>query len=246
MGTKVNATEAAALVDRTERRVREWIRQGKLRAEPIGPRQRAAGKAGPSAWAIDVDELASVPGVTINRERLAEIAAGRGSRAPGGVLARLAELEARVRVLEARLRAVEAHPPAATHGGDGASTSDSAPHLAASGPAPDYYRSPAFLLSAIPVQHEAGEIVHAAHEAPPPGAIQLATFAALHGVSVQTAQGQRRNGTLAVWSRQSATRAYVERWVTLEQQATAVAEWERRGQLKRRCDRCPHTLGAGD
>jgi hypothetical protein len=106
VGVKVNASQAAALVDRTERRVREWIKQGKLRAEPAGPRKREPGKVGPSAWAIDVDELAMVPGVTINRERLAELEAGQ-KRSPSGVLARLDRLEADVQMLRTRLRTLE-------------------------------------------------------------------------------------------------------------------------------------------
>jgi hypothetical protein len=74
----------------------------------------------------------------------------------------------------------------------------------------------------------------------PPGSIRLATFADLHGVSVQTATAQRRNGVIPALSRPSATRRDMEHWLTPSMQAAAVAEWERRGQFQHPCPDCPH------
>lgn len=109
MSTTVNASEAATLVDRTDRRIYEWIRQGKLRAEPSGPRAKGE-RTGPTEWRIDVDDLARVPGVAIDRQKLAELEAGR-SRSPASVLARLETLERELAVVRARLRALETRQP---------------------------------------------------------------------------------------------------------------------------------------
>jgi polyhydroxyalkanoate synthesis regulator phasin len=106
VGIKVSAAEAAELADRNERVVRGWIKSGKLRAEPAGPRQPERGRAGPSRWAIDVDDLAQVPGVAIDRERLAQIEAA-GASTPGGILARLETIEREVQSLRARVRDLE-------------------------------------------------------------------------------------------------------------------------------------------
>ena len=72
MGLKVSAREAARLAGRTERTIRTWVASGKLVAEPLGPRGRRRG-VGPNRWLIDVDTLARVPGVTLDRARLAEL-----------------------------------------------------------------------------------------------------------------------------------------------------------------------------
>lgn len=72
MGLKVSAREAARLVGRTERTIRAWVASGKLMAEPAGPRSRRRG-VGPNRWLIDVDVLAQMPGVALDRARLAEL-----------------------------------------------------------------------------------------------------------------------------------------------------------------------------
>jgi polyhydroxyalkanoate synthesis regulator phasin len=72
MGLKVSAREAALLAHKTERTIRTWVASGKLRAEPTGARARRPG-VGPNRWLIDVDALAQMPGVTLDRVRLAEL-----------------------------------------------------------------------------------------------------------------------------------------------------------------------------
>ena len=72
MGLKVSVREAAQLTQRTERAVRHWIATEKLPALPTGVREQRPG-VGPSQWEIDVDDLARVRGVTLNRGYLAEL-----------------------------------------------------------------------------------------------------------------------------------------------------------------------------
>lgn len=72
MGLKVSAREAALLTHRTERTIRAWVASGKLQAEPAGPRGRRRG-VGPNRWLIDVDALAMMPRVSLDRVRLAEL-----------------------------------------------------------------------------------------------------------------------------------------------------------------------------
>lgn len=88
--TIVNATQAAQIAGVTEKTVRVWIRQGKLRAKRAWLRQHMDGTTQTASWAIDVEDLAMVPGATINPDRLAELEA---SHTPSKVLARLDALE---------------------------------------------------------------------------------------------------------------------------------------------------------
>lgn len=100
MGTHLTAAEAAQVAGVSERSVRAWISTGRLQAEK-------AEAAGPARWAIDVDDLAGLPGVVINREALARIEAGDANSAQG-ILARLTALELEVQALRSRLRTIEA------------------------------------------------------------------------------------------------------------------------------------------
>ena len=78
MGLKVSAMEAARLTNRGERTIRRWIATGQLVAQPAGMRERGQG-VGPYRWLIDMDDLSKTPGVTLNRNVLAELEA-RGTR----------------------------------------------------------------------------------------------------------------------------------------------------------------------
>lgn len=201
MGLKVTAAEAAQLVGRSERIVRQHIveRRDLAAVKSEGGRGRA--------WQIDVEDLGAIPGWHVDRTRLATLQE-RDARSVESLASRVAALEARVRVLEARQRA-----------GEYAAVSQTIP-------APETSESHP---TAIPVQQGVTA-----------GSVRLATFAGAHGVSVQTAQAQRRQGVISALSRPSPTRKDQEHWLTPEQQRAAVAEWERRGQLTKRCEHCPH------
>lgn len=100
MGLRITAAQAARLASASEKTVRSWITSGKLRAT----KQQEAGH--PASWSIDTDDLAALPGVTIDRERLAELEAGR-SRSPVGILARLEAAEREIAALRTRVRLLE-------------------------------------------------------------------------------------------------------------------------------------------
>lgn len=103
MGLKVHAAEAARLVGRSERTVREWIATGRLSAQPAGLREKREG-VGPGRWLIDVDDLAAIPGVQFDAARLAELMARDALLRSGhDVLGRLEQLERQVATLEAEV-----------------------------------------------------------------------------------------------------------------------------------------------
>jgi hypothetical protein len=119
MGIQVTATEAARLVDRSERTIRTWISSGRLPAVPAGLREPGE-RTGPTRWAIDVEDLARIPGVTLNGAVLAELEVrarlSAQARAQGGesILERLAHLESLVAALMERVEQLEGQPAASS------------------------------------------------------------------------------------------------------------------------------------
>lgn len=95
MGILVSATEAARLVDRSERIVRDHIYRGDLAAE------KAVGQGRAPVWRIDVEQLTLIPGWRVDRDRLAQLEMGKRSAlaGPTGLLARMDHLERQVRAL---------------------------------------------------------------------------------------------------------------------------------------------------
>lgn len=107
MGLKVSPVEAARLVGKTERTIRQWIASGRLPAEPAGQRTPRPG-VGPYRWLIDTDELGRMPGVRLNPAVLAELEARTALTGAGeDVLARLTRLEHDVAELRQRVEQVE-------------------------------------------------------------------------------------------------------------------------------------------
>jgi hypothetical protein len=105
MGIQVSAKEAAWLAHRNERVVRGWIKSGKLHATPTGPRLPAPGaeeRVGPSRWAIDTDDLATVAGVRLDAERLSELQAS-APNAQASLRRRVDALEREVAQLRAQM-----------------------------------------------------------------------------------------------------------------------------------------------
>lgn len=122
MGLKVSPVEAARLVGKTERTIRQWIASGRLPAEPAGQRTRRPG-VGPYRWLIDTDELGRLPGVRLNPAVLAELEARTALTGTGeDVLTRLtrlehdmAELRQRVEMMERRSRQQDQDPASKAH-----------------------------------------------------------------------------------------------------------------------------------
>ena len=87
----VSAVQAAWLVDVSPNTIRTWINSGKLPAEKVQP----VGQ--PATWAIRLDDLANIPGVLIDQERLRAMAMPEMA----------ARLERRLLEIEQRLAASE-------------------------------------------------------------------------------------------------------------------------------------------
>ena len=107
MGLKVSPVEAARLVGKTERTIRQWIADRLLPAEPAGRRTTRPG-VGPYRWLIDTDALARLPGVRLDPRVLAELESRTALTGAGeDVLARLTHLEQVVDDLRDRVERVE-------------------------------------------------------------------------------------------------------------------------------------------
>lgn len=106
MGLHVSAREAARLAGKTERTIRAWVAGGKLAAQPAGPRVRRQG-VGPTRWLVDVDDLVRMPGVRIDRARLAELEL-RASEASvsTSLVERVSRLERSVQELQSEIHAL--------------------------------------------------------------------------------------------------------------------------------------------
>ena len=70
---KLSVSQAAWLIERSEKTIRNKIRSGELTAIPTGPRAEGS-PTGPSFWVIDVEDLKKMAGVTLNPGRLAMLA----------------------------------------------------------------------------------------------------------------------------------------------------------------------------
>lgn len=94
----MNAHEAADLCNVAERTIRRWIASGKLPAREVGPRSKVKGsRTGPSAWEIDVDDLAKIE--PVNQEKLAAL--------PRTLAEELQDLRERVARLEEIVRGLQ-------------------------------------------------------------------------------------------------------------------------------------------
>lgn len=108
MGLKVSATEAARLSERAVRTIRRWIETGRLAAEAAGLREPGPG-VGPSQWLVDVDDLARIPGVVLDRAYLAELEQRSGtSDLLAQIIERLRQVEASLGELRSRVEHLEA------------------------------------------------------------------------------------------------------------------------------------------
>lgn len=96
MGLKVSPNQAARLVGKTERTIRQWIADGRLPAQPAGRRRPRSG-VGPYRWMIDTDDLARMPGIAIDPTVRAELEAHAALQGTGrSVLERLERVEREV------------------------------------------------------------------------------------------------------------------------------------------------------
>lgn len=253
MGLRVTAAQAAWLVDRQERQVRWRIKERK---------DLPAIKDGKS-WAIDVDDLARIPGWRINRERLAELQAADAMTA-ASMAARLAELERSVRELRGRLARLEAQSGLSSTiasdgahtatpddrqtalsgiGGIGTPTRPDSPLSAFGDILPDIGVSRATERPYAPYQpYQTRRAVPTMrlNSTLPDGLVSVASFAELHGIPAQTWRGAIASGRLRAsvgsWKQ---GRALVKHALDADGRAAFFALWGDREDFQR-CAECPH------
>jgi len=105
VGLHVSATDAARLVRRTPRTIRNWIVSGRLPAEAVGVRERTLG-VGPNQWRIDIDDLREIPGVHLDPVVLARLETIEATRTGTNVLERVERLERLLGTLQAEVAEV--------------------------------------------------------------------------------------------------------------------------------------------
>jgi excisionase family DNA binding protein len=214
-GVKISAVQAAQLVGRNERRIRDWIATRRLPAIKVG-----------QSWQIDIEDLEQLPGITIDRARL-ELLWSRETDTPSVLRQRVRDLEeavlslrSEVAQLETRLQAVEGQLAQKT------GVLFEHPHTE---PIP-------FDLRMSPAYENYGDGQEAE---PPPGSVRVKQFALIHKVhaamlTYQIETGKIEDTALHMGSGRKA------HWLTPEQQRAAIAFWRRNGTHFVPCPLCPH------
>ncbi len=232
MGIKLSAVQAALLIGRNERRIRDWIATQRLPATKAG-----------HVWQIDTEDLARVPGVKIDHEQLALLQTQKLGT-PQGLLHRIAQLEhiiqdlhADMSLLNARLTKVE-HAQATSANNTLQTREPSqvpyyAEHNSASYQPPDDSAN----------RHE--NLVNSYSEqdsaALPPDSIRMKQFALLHKVHAAVLTYQSETGKIEDTT-VSAVNGRKSHWLTPQQQQEVITFWRRNGTPFVPCPFCPHTV----
>jgi hypothetical protein len=222
---KISAVQAAQLVGRNERRIRDWIATQRLPAMKVG-----------QTWQIDVDDLERLPGVTIDREQL-ELLQGQEAGTPPGLHNRVHDLEQivqllqnEVELLKTQIREFESQQVR------GASTvlefshSEHTPvdlhKYAVVTPLPPHREI--FSDGAVDLEVE-----------PPAGSIRVKQFALIHKVHAAILTYQIETGKIedTALSMANGRKAH---WLTPEQQQEVVTFWRLNGTHFVPCPACPH------
>jgi hypothetical protein len=214
---KISAVQAAQLVGRNERRVRDWIATRRLPAIKIG-----------QSWQIDIDDLEQLPGITIDRARLEMLRSSETNTLPE-LRQRVRELEEAVLSLRSemaqlimRLQDVEDQHAQRTN--------SPFEHLHAES-------IPFDLRLPVPAREN---LTDGQEAEPPPGSIRVKQFALIHKVhaamlTYQIETGKIEDTALHMGSGRKA------HWLTPEQQRATIAFWRRNGTHFVPCPVCPHT-----
>jgi hypothetical protein len=229
MGVKISAVQAALLVGRNERRIRDWIATRRLPAIKVG-----------QTWQIDIDDLERLPGVVIDREQLA-LLQRQEATTPHGLLNRLADLEdtvqrlqSEVAVLKARINDIERQHARRVSNAEHVLELLHAEHAAPldlTG-----YLTPTPLSSHI---ENLSEPASGLEIEPPPGSVRVKQFALVHKVHAAVLAYQIETGKIedTALSMANGRKAH---WLTPEQQQTTIAFWRRNGTHFIPCSTCPH------
>lgn len=215
---KISAVQAALLVGRNERRIRDWIATRRLPAIKVG-----------QSWQIDIDDLERLPGVVIDREQLA-LLQQQEATTPHGLLNRLAQLENTVQDLQREVAALKARLDETER--QHARRVSNAEHVLEL-----LHAEHATSLS--PHIENFSEDASSLEIEPPPGSIRVKQFALVHKVHAAVLAYQIETGKIedTALSMANGRKAH---WLTLEQQQTTIAFWRRNGTHFIPCSACPH------
>jgi hypothetical protein len=225
MGTWISASEAARLVGVCQRTMFTWLKYGKhdenmkrvKLTEAQATKQRTIGHL---SWIIDADALDTLPGVHVDRARLAELEA---TRSPGTIESRLESLERKFEVLDKQRPGPPGEQPSPT-----TLTPDT---------------PPVHPIEAAPIPLQAWVLAHPRQ--PAPGKLAhyepLSAFAEAHGVPRRTAKGHAERHAIPAELKPSPNRPRENPyWVNAEQKLLAMAFWRDRwigtsGETVREC-----------
>jgi excisionase family DNA binding protein len=221
-GVKISAVQAAQLVGRNERRIRDWIATRRLPAIKVGQR-----------WQIDIEDLERLPGITVDRTQL-EMLWSREAATPAELRQRVRDLETavlnlqnevahlRTRLLEIegqytqRVGALREHPHAEQTSLD--------------------FRMDAAITPSSPFF--AG-LTDGQEVEPPPGSVRVKQFALIHKVHAAMLTYQIETGKIedTALNMGNGRKAH---WLTPEQQRAVIVFWRRNGTHFVPCPICPH------
>ncbi len=224
MGIKISAVQAALLIGRNERRVRDWIATQRLPAIKVG-----------QSWQIDTEDLERLPGVRIDREQLALLQAQETSTFHD-LLYRIAELERVVEGLHAGIVALSARLDRleclqAEQSGDGQRHLEV---LQAGGRTIDMQGYPSAYMPA-----NLGPDFSSYQDTLPSGSIRVKQFSLIHKVHAAVLAYQIETGKIED-TQVSAANGRKGHWLTPKQQMEVIAFWRRNGTRFTPCSVCPH------
>jgi hypothetical protein len=225
-GVKISAVQAAQLIGRNERRIRDWIATRRLPAVKVG-----------QSWQIDIDDLEQLPGVVIDREQMA-LLLDQATATPHGLLNRVDYLEnmvqhlqTEVAVLKARMNDIESQHARRVSNAEHVLEILHAEHATPL----DIHKY------AVPHLENLSEAAPGLEIEPPPGSVRVKQFALMHKVHAAVLAYQIETGKIedTALSMANGRKAH---WLTQEQQQTTIAFWRRNGTHFIPCPACPHNV----
>jgi excisionase family DNA binding protein len=217
-GVKISAVQAAQLVGRNERRIRDWIATRRLPAIKVGQR-----------WQIDIEDLERLPGITIDRTQL-ETLWSREVGAPSELRQRVRNLEEvvlnlrnEVAQLKMRLQDIEGTQRVGVPFG--------------------YAEQPPFDLrmytTVAPPSPYFEDRTDSQEVEPAPDSVRVKQFALIHKVHAAMLTYQIETGKIedTALNMGNGRKAH---WLTPEQQRAVIVFWRRNGTHFVPCPICPH------
>ena len=227
---KISAAQAAHLIGRNERRIRDWIATQRLPAIKVG-----------QTWQIDTEDLERIPGIKIDRAQLALLQAQEASTSQG-LLSRIAELEYTVQCLHSEIASLNERLERLERLGLG-NANDSQQHreiFQAGNHATNLQRYSPTAHIPTNLGYLADVTSEQDVELLPPGSIRMKQFALIHKVHAAVLAYQIETGKIEDTAVSSAN-GRKSHWLTPEQQRAVIAFWRRNGTHFVPCSVCPHS-----